>query len=296
MKKGVIFLTVLFNIHPVLAQLNLGFNSPIEQEILNDYLGGRYNVVDIQFISENELTKEGLNTYKSELNEFVNILKEKKSKYKREDLFFEYLFYKTHRKFLKHYAEYSSPADVLKNGRYDCLSGTTFYALLLHELRIPYTVIETNYHMYLLIQTTKGNYLYESTDALYGYTKDTDEIESKLNTYQSANARKASEKGEYVFDMNLNKKLGLMELAGLHYYNQAVNQFNHGLLAEATSSIEKSYVFYQSPRTAEFTKILLQRIYGTEDNLLGTESKKTYLRRLGLLRKKCNELVVSMNY
>ena len=71
---------------------------------------------------------------------FLEKLRSKRNQMKSDPRFFNYLFYKTHRKFLKQYQIHSSVEDLLRHGTYDCVSGTALYALILHHLGIEYEI------------------------------------------------------------------------------------------------------------------------------------------------------------
>src|ERR1041385_7450836 len=84
-------------------------------------------------------TKDQLDT---RFSSFVASLKAKK---KSEFKLVRSLFNKAHRDYLKNYVAYSQVDDIFKEGNYDCLSGTYFFAHVLDELNIPYKIFETNY-------------------------------------------------------------------------------------------------------------------------------------------------------
>jgi hypothetical protein len=90
---------------------------------------------------------------------FLTRLSEKREAFKNEELFLSHVFTKTHQRFLKRYTEPSSFNDLLKDGNYNCLTGTALYALILEHLHFRYQVIETNYHIFLLVTTENGQVL-----------------------------------------------------------------------------------------------------------------------------------------
>src|SRR5438105_12270621 len=79
-----------------------------------------------------------------------------------------HLFNKAHRQFLKKYEAYASVEDIFEKGNYDCLSGTYFLSGALGALGIKHHIIETNYHIFLIAETNRGEVLLESTDRFNG--------------------------------------------------------------------------------------------------------------------------------
>src|SRR6187455_1654352 len=100
-----------------------------------------------------------------ELLQLVRKLREKQIKAGNKTAFIDYLFDKTRNRFLRNYAEYATFSETLTRGKYNCLTGTALYALLLNHFNIPYQVIETNYHIFLVAETENGRVLLEATDS-----------------------------------------------------------------------------------------------------------------------------------
>ena len=78
------------------------------------------------------------------------------------------IFYKTQKYLLKTYAPHSFFSGTLKNGVFDCVTGSGAYALLLERYGIPYILIETDEHIYLKGQYEGMPFVIESTFALNG--------------------------------------------------------------------------------------------------------------------------------
>ena len=79
-----------------------------------------------------------------EINDFIIKLEEKKLSSKNDKEFLHYLFYKTHRKLLKQYTEYCPFDALIKDGTYNCLTGTALYAVLLNHFNFEFEVIKLN--------------------------------------------------------------------------------------------------------------------------------------------------------
>src|SRR6266702_8606092 len=73
-----------------------------------------------------------IDKFNNSISPFISAIKSKK---KSDFKVVQKLFNKAHRDLLKNYVAYSQVDDIFKNGNYDCLSGTYFFALALDELK-----------------------------------------------------------------------------------------------------------------------------------------------------------------
>jgi hypothetical protein len=94
------------------------------------------------------------------------------------------LFNRTRQQFFRRYTPYASFGETLNNGKYNCLTGTALYALLLDHFNIQYSIIETNYHIFLLAHTQEGTVLFEATDPTDGFVTDPKQIEQRVKLYK----------------------------------------------------------------------------------------------------------------
>jgi hypothetical protein len=220
----------------------------------------------------------------ADLAAFVNKLEQKQSAFKHTADFLEFIFNKTHQKFLKNYSEYASFPETLGKGDYNCLTGTALYALLLDHFEIPYQIIETNYHIFLLAQTDKGSILFETTDPADGFVTNDKEIKNRIASYrQNSFQTPGSSKTYYRYNFDLYKEVNLDEVLGLLYYNLSIVAFNAQDLNLAIDQLGKAMEFYGSPRIEEFSRIILVTVI--EGNFDPSEKEKC-LENIRSLRKK----------
>jgi hypothetical protein len=228
-----------------------------------------------------------------DLEQFAESLEAKKIK-RNEKQFLSFLFRKTHQQLLLSFKEYASFGDLLEKGEYNCLTGTMLYALLLEHFGFKYTIIETNYHIFLVAQTASGNVLIEATDPANGFVDEASEITSRINSYKANQIQQnRSAKFYYQFSFDLYNTVTLDEMMGLLYYNRAVKAFNDKQLGDAVQNLDKAFALYQSARIDEFSKILLLSVSESD---LNDEVKVSYVRKLQQIRKKKTEFVASASH
>ena len=242
-----------------------------------EYYLGAYNQAD------------GSSSYSAQVLSFVEKLDRKRSSFSKTEEFLEYIFAKTHQRFLKHYTEYASFGETLNHGTYNCLTGTALYALILDHFDLDYQVIETNYHIFLLTNTGEGRVLFETTDPINGFVSDSQEIQRRINYYKENRIQQVeSSKTYYHYKVDLYNVVNLDQMLGLLHYNLSIVAYNQQNLPAAIQHLSKAMELHNSPRIEEFSKIILLSVI--ESNLEASVKEKC-LEHIQSLRKK--QLVVT---
>lgn len=226
----------------------------------------------------------------SDISNFAEKLENSKGE-KDQKQFLKLVFNKTHHRFLKNYQAYATFSDLLKAGNYNCLTGTALYALLLDHLGYDYKVIETNYHIFLIVKTSEGKVIFEATDPVKGFITDADEVEKRLSKYQQNQVpRRESEKIYYQYSVKLFNEVSLDEMLGLLHYNHAIEAFNAQQLSSAIVHLDKAIHLYQSPRIDEFAKIILLYV---KESKLEASVKENCLQKIQTIRNQRMHVIAS---
>ncbi len=201
------------------------------------------------------------------LTDFIISLQQKGGN--SEKKFLKSIFKAIHQKYLKTYSQYADLGEVFHSGKYDCLTATTLFSIVLSETHFNYKIIETNYHIFLLVNTAEGQVLLETTDRISGFVEDPTEITSRIAVYRkNAIANTGEYKMYYQYSFNLFHEVTPNQLTGLLYFNQAIKAYNkHDLLA-CTTFLELSKRNYDSPRIEELAIVLMKSVL--ESNLSTT--------------------------
>jgi hypothetical protein len=228
-------------------------------------------------------TNSGTNVSGADFVSFIGQIENKRNTKRSDADFLRLVFTKIHSKFLKNYKEYSPFDELIKRGDYNCLTGTALYALALDYFGYEYKVIETNYHIFILTNTSEGNVLLEATDPQYGFIVNEKTIKDKINEYRQDKIAEASKnKSYYQFSFELYKEVNLDELTGLLYYNRAVAAFNDKSIDLSIELLQESASYYNSERIDEFSTIILQMLANSK---LEATTKQAYLNKIKLLGK-----------
>jgi len=209
----------------------------------------------------------------SKMNEFIAALRIKRGKLRSDESFLRYAFRESHKTFLKNYKAYSQFPEIFDSGNYDCLSATSFFSVVLDAFSFDYKIIETNYHIFLVVETDQKLVLLEPTDKTYGFISDDRIVKERLHAYRENNlvTRPDSQKHHYQFDLDIYQRVMPDQLTGLLYFNQAVIAFNNKDYSDCAQKIKRAIRIYNNPRIAELIVILVAEV--SESDLEEAEKK-----------------------
>jgi hypothetical protein len=227
---------------------------------------------------------DGINTGSTDISKFIARL-DQKGEEKNTLKFCRTLFQKTRQEFLRDYTQYASFAETLTKGKYNCLTGTALYAMLLEHFNLEYRIIETNYHIFLLAYTQEGKALFEATDPLRGFVTNPEEIEKRIQQYKQniIQPMEGSNKKYYEYNVSLYQQVSLDQMSGLFHYNLSIEAYNQQDFPKAINHLDKALALYSSPRITEFSAILLLAVM---ESKLNDTIKESYLKRIQAIRKK----------
>lgn len=220
---------------------------------------------------------------------FLAKLGAKSNQYKDDRQFLEFIFYRTHQVFLKHYTQATSFDEIFTTGTYNCLSGTILYSVILTHFGIQHDIIETNYHIFILAQTSQGEVLLETTDGFDGFVTSDVQIRERIAGYQK---RRNKKDDHYEFSFDLFNKVSEKELIGLLYYNYAVDSFNKQDFKKAVHYLSLTTDWYATIRIEEFSEVLLWAL--VSEDRLNAEEKQSLKKQLQIIRYRALPTVANL--
>ncbi len=158
---------------------------------------------------------------------------------------------------------YSDFDKVFSTGQYDCLTATALFSQVLDQLNFSYDIIETNYHIFVIVNTENGEVLLETTDRFGGFVTDKKEIIKRTGDYRKNEITANSNNFIYLYSFRLYQKITPEKLTGLLYFNQAVKAYNRHDWIVSSKLLEKSNALYPSSRCEELGAILIQTVLET---------------------------------
>jgi hypothetical protein len=192
-------------------------------------------------------------------------------KHQESEEFLRLVFYRTQQQMLNKYIQYSSFNELIRDGSFDCVSGSTLFALILERYNLNYQIIETSYHVFLEIELKGKNYIFESTEPIEGFIAEKEEIKAFKDFHAPSASEKvqrkiAEESGNgtsQLLQPVVYKSITLEELIGLQFFNKAVYYFNQEQFFEAYNSIVKAKKYYPSERLLTLSKILENTVFSS---------------------------------
>ena len=187
------------------------------------------------------------------------------------------IFRGLHTEFLKSYSAHSDFDEIFTTGHYDCLTATALFCTVLDHFQYSYEIIETNYHIFLMVKTSDGDVMIESTDAIGGLISQKRTISERINEYQK-NIPLASTSGNvFQYPFSIFQNISKNNLSGLLYFNQAVKAYNRQDWEACSILLEKANTYYTSPRCHALGSLLIQNI---SQSALDEKTKADFIGRL----------------
>jgi hypothetical protein len=266
-----IFLTGLVHVtlsqESVVLNENLKFQSEEEQEFWNS--GEANPLLLFRAVKADHIGSE---------NSWLNVVEDldiKASKKKSDYKFLVQIFEKTHQKLLKKYLQHSTFNSMLIEGKFDCVSGSAALGLLLDRYQFNFDIVETDYHVFIVVDLQGKKVVLESTLPIGGVISSTYEVKKYIDSYKPAefvqlksyNQSLGGNEIEYN-DNSIFRKVNLRQLAGLQYYNDAIVHFNSQDFAKAVDQLSKAYKLYPSDRILGLHDLSIDLAYKTYGYLL----------------------------
>ncbi|MCG8474144.1 MAG: hypothetical protein MI784_01475 [Cytophagales bacterium] len=215
---------------------------------------GIENSLDLLLAPDRSLSGTVSHRYKKRIKEHLLYLKEKREKYKNENQFFRFVFFSTKSTFLKQYAPYVSLGETIRNGVYDCVTGTSLYAFFFEKLGCPTEIIETDHHVFLLVEGKIKRYLVEST-LPDGITNNAYTIRKVFKRYTRKRSSASMLQGigarpnQHAAHGKIIGRINLKQLSALQYFNLALAAALQNDKTYALCQLRKSQVLYPSKRS-----------------------------------------------
>jgi hypothetical protein len=206
--------------------------------------------------------------------------------------FVRQLFVKTHSRFLKTFKDNATFSQLFSNGNYNCLTATALLGVALQHFNYSFRIVETNHHIFILVDTDHGTALLETTDPIDGFTTNQKEIDKRIAAYKAATASETTSRViQYEFKTRLFKEVTLGELTGLLHFNLAANAYNARNYEQVVDQLEKSASLYWSSRLKEFSDLIILTLNETK-----AKNGPALVTRLHKLRPTPADIVVDTKF
>lgn len=189
--------------------------------------------------------------------------------------------------FLEKYKVHASLGETLESGTYDCLTATALYAATLERLHIRYDIMETNYHIFIMVYTTRGTVLLEATDPVNGLVTGADEIHDHLTSYHLQQPTLPSNRVLNNYSFEIFRSISNHGLIGLLHFNQSARAFNEGDYLRSAQLLHQAQSWYDTPRCETLGNLLLRAVEASQMDA------KSRLECLSLLKHQSPETPIA---
>lgn len=264
---------------------DLSFQNEFEKEQIQNFRENP-NFLAVLIASSGRGNKEVLKKAEAKLDEVYLALNPEKLQKKSPKKQIKKIFKGVQNDLLVRYNLENQFIEVFENGRYNCVSSTAIYALLLERFNIKYIISQEPEHVYLTATFNELNIVIEGTDPQGGFVPLTDKlIEAQINsllnrkliTIEELNSPDAAKILEDLFP---SKEIDLEELIGVQYENKMAYSYESENYKAAYENALKALYFYDCER---FRTGLYFSAYSYLESL--DYDDENYVKVLGKLEK-----------
>lgn len=183
----------------------------------------------------------------------VTKLEKDYKRYKGHPRFLKSLYFRTEMYLLEEYQQYSLLEDVLQEGKFDCVSGSLLLASLLDRFEIPYKIMETSHHVFVIVEQGGEEIILESTGGIDGFISGTSEVKNYLSVFgpektPNLNLNPKLRELESILNPSIYRQISISQLKGLEHFNRAIFYNNEGNLSAAIEQLDEAKRFYPCDR------------------------------------------------
>ena len=143
---------------------DLWFHSDFEKEAFTKYINQHKDTFMLFMANDENMTKIQAEDYYQSFQSFFEIIKKKKLGKSKNKKDIAKIFTLVHEHFLHKYEDIEHFSDIFTKGSYNCVSASILYALIFNQLQIPYKILQTPNHVYLVVQPGNESMIIETTN------------------------------------------------------------------------------------------------------------------------------------
>ena len=187
----------------------------------------------------------------------INKLERQAESRKKAHLFLHDMVQETFRTYFQEETEVSTFQALLSDGLYNCVAGTALFAKLLDHFDFPYQILESQSHVFIQLELDGKPYIIESTTPERGLIAGEKKVKKFLTLFTS------EEEQASIEDVLIGalpsaagdglQAIGLRELAGLQYYNDALVRIKKFDVKGAQIQVKKAAFLHPSDRILNFS-------------------------------------------
>lgn len=285
----------------IVSYEDLQFNSYFEELAFYNFQEGNNDMLRLFTAIDPDVSEKIFSEFKADLSRELERIRTRKFSRVKAEKKISLLYTYVNTQVLTRYQEKILFPHLFVNGTFNCLTASAYYGFLMDSLGIPYDFVETFNHVHPVAYPEGEQIKIETTDRISGIRYYDEELKKQFVEYL-LQAGKISRDVYYANSIEdlFNEyflpqtKVGLQELAGLHYMNDALYMFDVDDFTLAFEQIKKAYFIYPSERILTiFQFILANALANTEYTNLDYARLLVYVSRLPVDRINPEEIGTS---
>lgn len=239
---------------------NLVFHSELEAQFFQNFAQHNRDTFGLFMAIDPETTEQDVAKAEKEYTEIMEelILSDIQSKKINKQVKKAYVAY--HDRFLKKYNGLQFFPAMFRDGTYNCASASMLYALALDRLDIPYKVMVSSEHVYLVASPGEHSIVIETTnprmeDAIFNGDFKAQYVNYLRQSKLISETDYKSKSTEEIFEEQYNRvrEEQFINLPGIQYYNKGLEKLKENKVKEAFELLKKAWYFFPDDRV----KVLL---------------------------------------
>lgn len=245
---------------------DLKFNSKFERKTISEHF--------LQAIDDNhfklflclspEITDEEYQTLLNKYSSKVEGIKTEMMRQNKTQKKINVMYKKTYLEFFREYKSNINFSEIFTTGKYNCVSSSALFSLILSDLKIDYSIKEDPNHVYLVANPALEKIILQTTSLNQGVieVKETFKqqyanqlLGAKIITEEEYNSTTLNDLfNKYYFT---SKDIDIEELVGIQYSNNAISYIEQDNFDAALKQAEKAWMFYPCNRNTLLSMSIL---------------------------------------
>lgn len=246
---------------------DLRFHSDFEKEALVNFVKHKKDTFNLFLAIDEKMTDEEANQYLKIFNKAFDELSPKALGAKNLNKKIKISYTAIHNQFLTKYNSNEYFPVMFQSGVYNCVSASMLYAIVFDKLAIPYKVMSSADHVYLVGNPGSNSVVIETTNPNFEKAIFNGDFQQQYVNYLRTSkliseTEYKSKSVEEIFEEKFNevKSAEFINLPGFQYYNKALTKLQNNEFEEGLKLGQKAYFFYpdNQVKTLLHTALLFQ--------------------------------------
>ena len=252
------------NADSIVLYSDLRFHSLFEEEAMHNFVINKQDTFNLFMAIDKNTGKEEAVRYYDEFLKVFEELRKKKIETKNISRKIVLAYSVVHDRFLKKYDDRDYYPVMFQTGSYNCVSASMLYAQVFERLKIPYKIMVSSNHVYLVANPGTKSVVIETTNPDFEKAIFTGEFKQQyVNSLRDSKLISETDyknkSVEEIFEEKFNetREAEFNNLPGFQYYNKTLAMARNEEVSEAYELCQKAYFFYPDPQIRTLLQNLL---------------------------------------